>query len=29
MVPAPDDVLIELVEVDRGRLPEPLASYFD
>lgn len=29
MVPAPDDVLIELFEVDRGRLPEPLASYFE
>ncbi len=29
MVPAPDDVLVELFEVDRDQLPPELASYFD
>lgn len=29
MVPAPDGVLIELFQVDRGQLPPELADYFD
>lgn len=29
MVPAPDDVLIELFQVDKGAIPEEYRSYFD
>ena len=29
MVPAPDDVLVEVFEVDLGSLPEPFRGYFD
>jgi len=28
MVPAPDDILIELFEMDKSRLPENLVEYF-
>jgi catechol 2,3-dioxygenase-like lactoylglutathione lyase family enzyme len=29
MVPAPDDILIELFEVDKKQLPEEMLSYFE
>ncbi len=29
MVPAPDDILIELFQVDKSRLPADLADYFE
>lgn len=29
MVPAPDEILIELFEVDKNRIPEQFQSYFD
>jgi hypothetical protein len=29
MVPAPDDILIELFEVDKGKVPAELLGYFD
>ena len=29
MVPAPDDVLIELFEVDKSRIPSDFADYFE
>jgi hypothetical protein len=29
MVPAPDDVLIELFQVDKENLPEEYRSYFE
>lgn len=29
MVPAPDDILIELFQTDKTRLPEDLADYFE
>lgn len=29
MVPAPDDILIELFQVDKSRIPDTLADYFE
>ena len=29
MVPAPDDILIELFQVDKGKLPPEFAEYFE
>ena len=29
MVPAPDEILIELFEVDKSKIPEQFQSYFD
>jgi len=29
MVPAPDEILIELFEVDKSKIPEPFQTYFD
>jgi hypothetical protein len=29
MVPAPDDILIELFEVDKNQIPSEFLSYFE
>jgi len=29
MVPAPDDILIELFEVDKNKIPTEFLSYFE